>query len=70
MRLKRLMLLLLREEMIKYESAQMILSEMIKQETDIKKELERDMDKISQLADAFIQSKNQILTHSAESIFC
>lgn len=57
----------LREEMIKYESAQMIFSEMIKRETDIKKELERDMDKISQLADAFIQSKNQILTHSAES---
>lgn len=54
----------LREEMIQYELSRMVYSEVINREYEIKRELERDLDKISRLADAFIQSKNEILTHS------
>ena len=51
----------LRKEMIKFEQAEKICSSMMQKEDSIKKEINNDITNISQLADAFIQSKTEIL---------
>ncbi len=51
----------LREEMIKFEKSEEVFSEIVLNEENIQKELKIEVDNISKLADAFIQSKNEIL---------
>lgn len=50
----------LREEMIKFEKSQRIYSELFVKENEIKNEKQKDINNISRLADAFIQSTKTI----------
>ena len=51
----------LREEMIKFEKSEQIYTAIAENEEEIKNEIEKDIVNISKLADAFIQSKGEIL---------
>ena len=51
----------LREEMIKFEHAASVYSALVEKEDAIKEEINRNAANVSQLADAFIQSKAQII---------
>ena len=56
----------LRCEMIKFEKSEKICSMVMQKEDFIKKEINNDITNISQLADAFIQSKTEILKVSEQ----
>lgn len=51
----------LRKELIKFENANMYYTKIIEHKIKIEEEIQKDIVNISKLADAFIQSKNEIL---------
>lgn len=54
----------LREELIKFEQAEDYYNQLVEKEDEVKREIEKDIVNISRLADAFIQSKEEILKTS------
>ncbi len=54
----------LRTEMIKFAKSEKIYTEIVEQEDKIKNEIQKEVNNIEKLADAFIQSKTTILNHS------
>lgn len=59
----------LRKEMLKFENSEKIFSQIVEKEDIIKQEIEKDITKISELADAFIQSRETIIASSDSENF-
>ena len=59
----------LRKEMLKFENSEKIFSQIVEKEDIIKQENEKDITKISELADAFIQSRETIIASSDSENF-